>query len=56
MRELEERTGVHRETIRVYLREGLIPEPARPAKPSPTMVRNMCRRSWRCGGCSAKTG
>jgi DNA-binding transcriptional MerR regulator len=32
MRELEERTGVHRETIRVYLREGLIPEPARPRK------------------------
>lgn len=32
MRELEERTGVHRETIRVYLRERLIPEPARPRK------------------------
>jgi len=32
MRELEDRTGVHRETIRVYLREGLIPEPARPRK------------------------
>ena len=32
MRALEERTGVHRETIRVYLREGLIPEPARPRK------------------------
>jgi len=32
MRELELRTGVHRETIRVYLREGVIPEPARPRK------------------------
>ena len=30
MRELEQRTGVNRETIRVYLREGLLPEPARP--------------------------
>jgi len=30
MRELEARTGVHRETIRVYLRHRLIPEPARP--------------------------
>ena len=29
MRELEQRTGVHRETIRVYLRHGLLPEPAR---------------------------
>lgn len=30
MRELEQRTGVNRETIRVYLREGLLPEPQRP--------------------------
>lgn len=30
MRDLETRTGVHRETIRVYLRHGLIPEPDRP--------------------------
>lgn len=30
MRDLEIRTGVHRETIRVYLRHGLIPEPDRP--------------------------
>ncbi|MBI4697190.1 MAG: MerR family transcriptional regulator [Gammaproteobacteria bacterium] len=30
MRELEARTGVNRETIRVYLRVGLLPEPARP--------------------------
>ena len=31
MRELEKRTGVNRETIRVYLREGLLPQPlARP--------------------------
>jgi DNA-binding transcriptional MerR regulator len=30
MQELEERTGVNRETIRVYLRHGLIPEPERP--------------------------
>ncbi|MFM6829678.1 MAG: MerR family transcriptional regulator [Novosphingobium sp.] len=32
MRELETRTGVNRETIRVYLREGLVPEPSRPAR------------------------
>lgn len=32
MRELELRTGVHRETIRVYLRHGLIPPPERPRK------------------------
>ena len=32
MRELEARTGVHRETIRVFLREGLLPEPERPAR------------------------
>lgn len=30
MRELERRTGVNRETIRVYLRHGLLPEPQRP--------------------------
>jgi DNA-binding transcriptional MerR regulator len=30
MRDLEQRTGVHRETIRVYIREGLLPQPARP--------------------------
>ncbi|MDB5698956.1 MAG: hypothetical protein JWN69_1760, partial [Alphaproteobacteria bacterium] len=30
MRDLERRTGVNRETIRVFLRHGLIPEPARP--------------------------
>lgn len=29
MRELEHLTGVHRETIRVYLRHGLLPEPQR---------------------------
>lgn len=32
MRELERRTGVNRETIRVYFREGLLPEPSRPAR------------------------
>lgn len=32
MRELERRTGVHRETIRVYLRERLLPEPRRSAR------------------------
>lgn len=32
MRELEARTGVNRETIRVYFREGLMPEPSRPAR------------------------
>ena len=30
MRELERSTGVNRETIRVWLREGLIPAPSRP--------------------------
>jgi DNA-binding transcriptional MerR regulator len=30
MRDLEARTGLNRETIRVYLRNGLVPEPARP--------------------------
>jgi DNA-binding transcriptional MerR regulator len=30
MRELESRTGVNRETIRIFLRHGLVPEPARP--------------------------
>ncbi len=30
MRDLERRTGVNRETIRVYLREKLLPEPRRP--------------------------
>lgn len=29
MRDLEARTGVNRETIRVYLRHGLVPEPVR---------------------------
>ena len=32
MRELEAKTGVNRETIRVYFREGLLPEPNRPAR------------------------
>ncbi len=32
MRELEGQTGVNRETIRVYFREGLLPEPSRPAR------------------------
>ena len=32
MRELELRTGVHRETIRVFLRHDLIPPPTRPRK------------------------
>jgi DNA-binding transcriptional MerR regulator len=32
MRELELRTGVHREVIRVYLRDGLIPQPERPSR------------------------
>jgi DNA-binding transcriptional MerR regulator len=30
MRDLENRTGVNRETIRIYLRHGLVPEPSRP--------------------------
>ncbi|MPT46963.1 MAG: MerR family transcriptional regulator [Sphingobium sp.] len=29
MRELEERTGTHREVIRIYIRNGLIPQPER---------------------------
>lgn len=32
MRELEQRTGVNRETIRYYIREGLLPEPERPKR------------------------
>jgi DNA-binding transcriptional MerR regulator len=32
MRELEARTGVNRETIRVYIRHGVVPEPARPKR------------------------
>ncbi|TDW61504.1 MerR-like DNA binding protein [Novosphingobium sp. PhB55] len=32
MRELEQRTGVHREVIRLYLRSGVIPEPDRPKR------------------------
>lgn len=32
MKELEERTGVGREAIRFYIREGLLPEPERPKK------------------------
>jgi DNA-binding transcriptional MerR regulator len=32
MRDLETRTGVNRETIRVYFRKGLLPEPERPAR------------------------
>jgi DNA-binding transcriptional MerR regulator len=30
MRDLESRTGINRETIRVYLRHGLVPHPSRP--------------------------
>lgn len=36
MRELEERSGVSRETIRYYIREGLLPEPARASRNSAT--------------------
>jgi DNA-binding transcriptional MerR regulator len=32
MRELEARTGLNRETIRVYLRHGLVPKPSRPLR------------------------
>lgn len=32
MRELESRTGVSREVIRIMIREGLLPEPVRPAR------------------------
>lgn len=32
MRELEQETGIGRETIRFYLREGLLPEPDRPKR------------------------
>ena len=32
MRELEARTGVDREVIRIYFRKGLLPEPGRPAR------------------------
>lgn len=32
MRDLEAKTGVNRETIRVFFRQGLLPEPNRPAR------------------------
>jgi DNA-binding transcriptional MerR regulator len=32
MRELEQRTGVNREVIRILVREGLVPQPERPAR------------------------
>ena len=32
MKELERETGVGRETIRFYIREGLLPEPERPKR------------------------
>jgi hypothetical protein len=32
MRDLERLTGVHRETIRVYFRAGLLPAPDRPKR------------------------
>jgi DNA-binding transcriptional MerR regulator len=32
MKELEERTGIGRETIRFYIREGLLPEPEKPQR------------------------
>ena len=32
MKELEARTGVGREAIRFYIREGLLPEPERPKR------------------------
>ena len=32
MRDLENKTGVNRETIRILFREGLLPEPSRPAR------------------------
>lgn len=32
MRDLEQRTGVNRETIRIYLKQGLMPEPQRPKR------------------------
>jgi DNA-binding transcriptional MerR regulator len=32
MRELEQRTGVNREVIRIMIRKGLLPEPERPAR------------------------
>lgn len=36
MRELERRSGVNRETIRFYIREGLLPEPERASRNSAT--------------------
>jgi DNA-binding transcriptional MerR regulator len=32
MRELEQRTGINREVIRILIREGLVPQPDRPAR------------------------
>ena len=55
MRELEARTGVDREVIRIYFRKGLLPEPHRPARNAAeygeahvhaiTAVRELQRRS-----------
>ena len=55
MRELENRTGVDREVIRIYFRKGLLPEPHRPARNAAdygeahvravTAVRELQRRS-----------
>ena len=44
MRELEQRTGVGRETIRYYIREGLLPEPARASRNSASYSEAHVRR------------
>lgn len=44
MRELEARSGVGRETIRCYIREGLLPEPARAARNSASYTLERRRR------------
>ena len=52
MRELEQRTGVNRETIRVYLRQGLLPEPRR-VRPATwrTTARSTSAASSRSASC-----
>ena len=56
MRELEARTGVDREVIRVYFRKGLLPEPHRPARTAADYgeARRTCAPSPRCASCSGE--
>ena len=44
MKELEAATGIGRETIRYYIREGLLPEPVRPKRNVATYGREHVKR------------